>query len=835
ENRALRSNWNKNIVQKNTKLVGDAVVVYGLDSDNNTPHLTNESATFNMTIGGLSTGQHSLLIYLNVTDGNRTTIAPIDVLVNGETVQSGLIMSNQATAASAAATAYFKFNAVEGENVKVSLISKPEAGETYSTSGIYVNAIVFDRPNPATTALDPYPANLDMHVNADNGSLDLSWTQAESAVKNIIYMGVSEDNLAKIAETSTPTYHLTGLSTHNVYYWRVDQQDANGVVYQGDVWTFRPRRVAFPGAEGYGKYAIGGRGGVVYHVTSLEDYSGTETPIPGTFRYGIREISGPRTIVFDVSGIISLKARLTCSDPYVTVAGHTAPGKGVLFRGAPFGMANDGITRFMRVRRGFHNDEEENINRGLDGLGMAGNNHAIMDHCSVGWTIDEAFSSRNAKNITLQRTLISEALNQANHPNYDPGKTHGFAATIGGDTGTYHHNLLAHNSGRNWSLSGGLDGKGAYAGHHDIFNNVVYNWDGRTTDGGTHECNFVSNYYKMGPASNNQFLLTAQLEGTGTGSQAYYVKGNIRDNKDGSLTEDKEGVTYNYQKASSQVLDWDVFVDQPFFESFAEIESARLAYKTVLSDVGATQPIFDDHDIRMVRETFERSFTYTGSKTGKKGLIDREADAGGYEDFPIESRSENYDSDMDGMPDWWENVNGLNPYDADNNKVSSPFGYTALETYLNWIAEPHYTIEANKKNEVVDLRTLFKGFNDDLTYDLTSVSAGCTANIEGGLLFVTPSEGGSRLETITVTVTDGDNVGSMTRQINLYVNSGSSDGIYSCDVDNSQIVKASVYSTSGILLRKDNNTETLSSGVYIIKEELSDGTTNMKKIRIDKN
>ena len=832
ENRTLKSNWNKNIVQKESKLVGDAVVVYGFDSNENTPHLTNESATLNMTIGGLAAGEHTLLAYMNVTDGNITSIAPIDVLVNGEKVVSGLIMSNQATAASATATAYLKFDVAEGESVKISFVSQPEQGKTYSTTGVYINAIVFDRPNPSTTALDPYPANLDMHANADDGSLNLAWTQAASAVKNIIYLGTNKNEMVKIAETTTPTYRVTDLSTHNVYYWRVDQCDANGVTYQGDVWTFRPRRLAFPGAEGYGKYAIGGRGGTVYHVTSLEDYTDAETPIPGTFRYGIREVTGPRTIVFDISGIIALKARLTCSDPYVYVAGQTAPGKGVLFRGAPFGMANDGITRFLRVRRGYHNDDEEDINRGLDGLGMAGNNFSIMDHCSVGWTIDEAFSSRNAKNITLQRTLISEALNNANHPNYSSGKTHGFAATIGGDTGTYHHNLLAHNSGRNWSLSGGLDGKGAYAGRHDIFNNVVYNWDSRTTDGGTHECNFVSNYYKMGPASNNKCLLTAQLEGTGTGSQSYYVKGNIRDNKDGTLTEDKEGTTYKYERASSQVLDWDVFVDQPFFKSFAEIESAKLAYKTVLSDVGANQPIFDDHDIRMVKETFGRTYTYVGSKTGKKGLIDREADAGGYEEFPIETRSENYDSDMDGMPDWWETANGLNPYLADNNKTSSPFGYTALEEYLNWLSEPHYTIESNKKNEVVDLRTLFKGFNDDLSYELTSVSSGCVANIEAGMLFVTPSAGDSRLEKLSVKVTDGDNVGSMTRTINLYVKSGISDGIYSC-VDNHQVIKTHVYSSTGILLREDNNTGALTSGVYIIKEEMSNGTTNVRKVRID--
>ena len=177
---------------------------------------------------------------------------------------------------------------------------------------------------------------------------------------------------------------------------------------------------------------------------------------------------------------------------------------------------------------------------------MAGNNHSIMDHCSVGWTIDEAFSSRNAKNITLQRTLISESLNYAGHNTQfiQQGHhvEHGYAATIGGDYGSYHHNLLAHNQGRNWSMSGGLS-DGNYAGHHDMFNNVCYNWGGRATDGGTHQGQFVNNYYKMGPATTLTYLITADIEGTGGGTQAYYVNGNIRENKNGTLTTDAKNET----------------------------------------------------------------------------------------------------------------------------------------------------------------------------------------------------------------------------------------------------------------------------------------------------
>ena len=168
-----------------------------------------------------------------------------------------------------------------------------------------------------------------------------------------------------------------------------------------------------------------------------------------------------------------------------------------------------------------------------DGMGMAGNNHSIIDHCSISWTIDEAFSSRNGKNLTLQRTLIAEALNIAGHSNYSHGSAHGFAASIGGDVGSFHHNLLAHCNGRNWSMAGGLDGDGYYAGRLDIFNNVVYNWGDRATDGGAHEVNFVNNFYKKGVATSQHYMLTAQLEGKGKGSQSYYYSGNILQHTNG--------------------------------------------------------------------------------------------------------------------------------------------------------------------------------------------------------------------------------------------------------------------------------------------------------------
>lgn len=816
-NRSLRANWSKNIVQQSSKLLGDALVVYGLDENGNTPQLTSESATMNITASGLAKGNHTLLAYMNATDGNLSSMAPIDALVDDKTAQSGIIMSNQALSTSAAGFAYIEFEvADENTPVRFSFISRPQQGKTYSTSGIYVNALVFDQASPANVALEPYPANEDMHAEADNGTIRLSWKSANGTKKSTIYVGTSADDMKLTAETADEFYSLQDLSTHNTYYWRVDQTDANGKTYKGDTWSFRPRRLAFPGAEGYGRYAIGGRGGSVYHVTRLDDYADGEQPIPGSFRYGIKEMTGPRTIVFDVAGTISLKARLTCSAPCVTIAGQTAPGKGILFRGAPIGMASDGITRFVRMRRGFHNDDEADISKGLDGLGMAGNDHSIMDHCSVGWTIDEAFSSRNAKNITLQRTLISEALNKANHPNYD-NASHGFAATIGGDTGSYHHNLLAHNEGRNWSLAGGLDGKGAYAGRHDVFNNVVYNWGGRATDGGTHECNFVGNYYKMGPATSQKVLLKAQLEGTGTGSQSYYVSGNVREDTSGKLTQDKKGNTYTYTTSGGQKVDWTVFVSNPFFESFATVETAGAAYKSVLSDVGANEPRLDDHDTRVIKETLEGTYTYKGSKTGKKGLIDRETDAGGYEDFPQENRSADYDTDQDGMPDWWETATGHDPLTADNNSYADANGYTALEEYLNWLAEPHFTVYRESETETANTAALFAGFGSGASFSVASETDGYSARVDGERIMITVDKNAAELGMIAITATAGDKEAVMRRTLNIYAPGNATNGITSAGTNGRIDVPCRVFSADGRFMGYGTDLSQLPHGIYIIR------------------
>lgn len=443
-------------------------------------------------------------------------------------------------------------------------------------------------------------------------------------------------------------------------------------------WDEGTELKAFPTAEGYGRTAKGGRGGRVIKVTNLND-SGA-----GSLRDAVLA-TGPRTVVFDVSGVINLKSKLviTKNNPYLTVAGQTAPGKGIVVHGWTFGMIGGEhvILRFVRTRVGTSSGQT------MDGMGITGSlGPNIYDHCSISWTIDEAFSSRGTgeANFTVQRTLISEALNEAGHQNYPEGTQHGYAASIGGEIGSFHHNLLAHCSGRNWSLAGGL-GKSPveFAGRLDIRNNVVYNWRNRTTDGGAHQVNFVNNYYKPGPASEIFVALNAQIENF-PGTQSYYFTGNVMP---GHFDESNQDAGRKITYVNRTGADWTIFVNSQFFEPHVKTQTATAAYEDVLANVGANRPL-DDHDKRIIKETKDGSYTYKGSRTGFKGLIDNEADAGGLETYPQQTRPAGFDTDNDGMPDAWETAHGLKPADpADGNATTlSKLGYTNLEMYLNELA-----------------------------------------------------------------------------------------------------------------------------------------------------
>ena len=803
EIRHVKTEWWKNGITSGNdgaRILGDALIITGDDHS----YVTSGATKLDVTISGLKAGHHSLQAYHNCVEyeENQGAIPDIDIYVNGIKVKEGVKQSIRKSKFAEAGQSYVEFDVTEGQSVTVSYVSTPKESISYGRTYVTVNAFVFNEVDNSKIALDPIPNSGEFHAGDGNGNVTLQWTSPASAVKHHVLLGNDADNLSDYVITTEPVCDVTGLDPLKKYYWRIDEEDASGNISQGEVWLFQPARLAFPGAEGYGRFAIGGRGGSVYHVTTLDDNGDDENPIEGSFRYGIKKVSGPRTIVFDVAGVISLKSRLTCSDKFVTIAGQTAPGNGVMLRTCPFGMQSDGITRFLRMRLGHKKminglipkggdngngveyapeevgQTDETTLSGLDGMGMSGNDHAIMDHCSISWTIDEAFSSRSAKAITLQHTLISEALNIAGHPNYSSGTGHGYAATIGagqnsGQPGSFHHNLLAHCEGRNWSISGGLDGGGSYDGHHDIFNNVVYNWGHRASDGGTHELNFVNNYYKKGSATSQNYLLRHQFEGTGSGTQRAYVSGNIREETSGSKTKDALNNTYKYETSGGQVLNWEPWSNEPFFPSYANIETAEAAYKNVLSDVGCTQPFFDNHDQRMVNETLNRSYSTKGVRSKKNGIIDTEEDTG-CEGFDLEklgivnaTRANDWDSDADGIPNWFEELTGTNASVANNNDDRDGDFYTDLEEYLNWIAVPNFIVEGSQE---ITLKNYFAGYVSP-TYEVTS-AAGVVAQVQNGKLNVTPSETAAKLFSIVVKATEGSI--SLEREFHFAYSNGTS-------------------------------------------------------------
>jgi hypothetical protein len=719
-----------------------------------------------LIISGLPSGRHTLLTFHNTVHNPATnTFPPIDIYVSDSLIYDNLEQSNRVTDNDDAATAYLSFEVTEGEDAVIFIT--PETGTDATSVEAALNGFELNVPDAILQSSSPVPGDKDEHVDADSDTLLLCWRAAGTAISHDIYFGTDSLSVA-MADTSSAGFlanrqdtciSVTGLYSGSNYFWRIDERDSSGNITPGDLWMFRPRQPAFPGAEGYGRYAIGGRGGRVVEVTNLNDDG------PGSLREAVTNDIGPRTIVFAVSGLITLQSRLVLKHDKVTVAGQTAPGKGICIRGAPFGMsgAGDCVIRHVRVR----------IGSGItfDGMGMSGSDHSIIDHCSISWSIDEAFSSRSARNITLQRTLISEALNVAGHDKYPYGTAHGYAASISGDVGSFHHNLLAHNAGRNWSLAGGLDGNGFFAGRLDIFNNVVYNWHSRVTDGGAHEVNFAGNYYKRGAASSTSitYALKAQYENF-PGTQRYYFTGNMMPGVFGESNQE-DGRIY-----SGTPQGYEPWVDRPFFPSRAVIHTAAEAYKNVLSDVGCTQPLIDEHDRRIILETLGGTYTYVGSYTRLPGLPDADADVGSWEDYPCGERSPGWDSDHDGLPGWWEEHHGLNTASpagdlSDANADPDGDGFTSLDDYLNWMAGPHYFVPADSILQI-NIPELFRGYENQPAYSFTAQGVGEAFLMDDSVIhYVAQDEGLASLE-LKVEDADGD---TMVRTIGIF--SGKIPGI----------------------------------------------------------
>ena len=465
--------------------------------------------------------------------------------------------------------------------------------------------------------------------------------------------------------------------------------------------TAQDRTPAFPGAEGFGRYTTGGRGGNVYHVTSLADDNSE-----GTLRNAL-EKPGAKTIVFDVSGTIHLQSPIDISIGNVTIAGQTAPGDGICVADYPMSIkANNVIVRYMRFRLGNKNVTEGDAD-GWDGFGGFDNQDLIIDHCSVSWSIDECLSVLGNKNTTVQWCLVAQSLVNSGHSK----KSHGFGGNWGGSGASFHHNLLVHHTSRTPRL--GPRPTTQLDERMNMRNNVIYNYGSNGCYGGEGmKVNIVNNYYKPGPGSPTD-KKGYRIAGIGVRTNSYvetypdyapalhlwgkyYVAGNYN-SKYSDVNNDNwtYGIINQVDTNScdgtftAETKDT-IKLSQPIDFMLTTTHSAEDAYDRVLSYAGASLHR-DSFDKLMVSDTREGVATYTGSGLSK-GFVNSQDDnrpsdaSADWTPWPtLATAPAPTDTDGDGMPDSWETANNLDPNDPDDGKAKRSDGYTNLEAYLNSI------------------------------------------------------------------------------------------------------------------------------------------------------
>lgn len=486
-----------------------------------------------------------------------------------------------------------------------------------------------------------------------------------------------------------------------------------GLVFSVQYSVVSAQLLAFPGAEGFGKYASGGRGGKVVYVTSLADDANGETE--GTLRWAMKQYpNDPITICFAVTGEIQLVKDLRINRKNYTIAGQTAPGLGIVIshNKVNCGGSENFIIRNIRFRIG-RNDVNGNIIT-QNAFGAENCSNYIIDHCEFGWSTEENMNTYDSHFITVQYCIVHEGLNNSGHPK----GARGYGCQWGGSPATYHHNLLVNNNKRSCRFNGAQSNDDVV--YLDYINNVQYNYEGGSNGcyGGentaklaegeynglnsAHECNFINNYYKPGPNTTNStklFFMSsyARSGATSWAPAQWYVSGNIMEGVDAINNDNWQGVRSEKTYTVDQLrVDTVIRPNTPWwrwtedsiygpydFDTYAyaasNYESAQEAFHTVLDTAGCFPR--DSVSLRLVKDTRDGTYTYTGSKTGKKGIIDLETDAEGFYAYP--QAEPLTDTDQDGMPDSWELTLGLDPNTPDNNRQYGE-GYTVLEVYLHY-------------------------------------------------------------------------------------------------------------------------------------------------------
>lgn len=440
---------------------------------------------------------------------------------------------------------------------------------------------------------------------------------------------------------------------------------------------------AFPGAEGFGAKSVGGRftGTRVIEVTNLND-SGT-----GSLRAAI-DATGPRFVVFRIGGTITLNTALIVRNPYITIAGQTAPGGGITLRNNPTNTkgtfivnTHDVIVRYIRSRPGKPSVSSNNVDAfGIEGTSASANPpftgnptyNVILDHCSASWANDENMETWYAvRDITIQWCIISEGLMAANHSE----GPHSMGILLGEKltSVSVHHNLVAHNRRRY------PEAKSRDNGVIDYVNNLAYNYGGgiaTVEDGDGHvKLNYVGNYVKRGPSSSTStyemnYIPETYDDGTVRGV-SLYLKGNIGPHRL-SDTDPETNVLDATDKADSRLR----ILSAPNATEPITTTTAQQAYEEVLAKAGARFPHLDSVDQRIINDV----------KNGTGALINDETVVGGWP--VLAAGTPPVDTDHDGIPDSWESARGLNPDNAaDAVTDRNGDGYLNIEEYINGLVE----------------------------------------------------------------------------------------------------------------------------------------------------
>jgi pectate lyase len=437
--------------------------------------------------------------------------------------------------------------------------------------------------------------------------------------------------------------------------------------------------LAFPGAEGFGKYTTGGRGGKIYIVNNLEDEG------EGSLRKAVIS-NDSRIVVFAVSGTIHLKSKLNIKGN-ITIAGQTAPGDGICVADYPVGLSGDNIIiRYLRFRMG-----DRHQNKGMvdgagsdDALGASKKKNVIIDHCSISWSTDEAISIYGGDSTTLQWNIISEPLNYSYH--FETGdkdfENHGYGGIWGGAHMTAHHNLIAHATSRTPRFNGARLGSGG--DFVDFRNNVIYNWGHNNVYGGEGgQYNVVNNYYKFGPSTSKSVqsrLLNPTSPGKDNVYGKFYLDGNYVDQSKEVSANNLLGV--HMDKKAAEGDREKAIVTIPFPAIPIPISTAEKSYTEVLRSAGASLPKRDTLDQRIIQDVINRSGRIIdvqgGFAHGTSYDVSNKA-------WPaLRSLPALKDTDQDGIPDEWEKKQGLNPTDPkDASTYSLHKNYTNIEVYIN--------------------------------------------------------------------------------------------------------------------------------------------------------